>query len=198
MMPMSSSGWDPPSTDPPESAPITTPIDEIDTDQALVGISFRDSFRAQEFLTAMARLASKQSLKLRDAVIVTKDDKGDVKVRETMDLQPGRTAFSGAVWSGLLGLLIGGPVGWVAGIGVGAGAGAVAAKVVDLGVPDEWVDWFRAAVADGTTTVVLLAEHLDVRALEEELHRFAGAQLVHSTLPAYAIDQLRAALSDQG
>ncbi|MCB0967099.1 MAG: DUF1269 domain-containing protein [Ilumatobacter sp.] len=193
---MSNAGWDPP-TESPEPSPMTVPIDQIETDQALVGISFHDAFRAQEFLTAMARMASRHELRLRDAVIVTKDDAGEVKVRETMDLQPGRTALSGAMWSGLLGLLIGGPVGWVAGIGVGAGAGVVAAKVVDLGVPDEWVDWFRAAVADGTTTVVVLAEDLDVRALEAELHRFAGAELVHGTLPAATIDQLRAALRDE-
>jgi len=186
MVSMTPADWDPPTID--------TPIDEIQTDQALVGISFADHFRAQEFLTAMARLADQHVLKLRDAVIVMKDADGDVKVRETTDLQTGRTALSSAMWSGLLGLLIGGPVGWIAGMGVGAGAGAVAAKVVDIGVPDEWVDWFRAAVADGTTTVVILAEDLDVGAFEHELRRFAGAELVHSTLPASSIQQLRAAL----
>jgi uncharacterized membrane protein len=116
------------------------PIDEIETDQVLVGVSFADTFRAQEFLTAMTGLASRHQMRLRDAVIVSKDDDGDVKVRETTDLQTGRTALSSAMWSGLIGLLVGGPVGWIAGMGVGAGAGAVAAKVIDIGVPDEWVD----------------------------------------------------------
>jgi uncharacterized membrane protein len=192
MSPMSPSGWEPPT----ESIPESVPIDEIDTDQVLIGVSFADTFRAQEFLTAMAGLASKKAMRLRDAVIVSKDDDGDVKVRETIDLQTGRTALSSAMWSGLIGLLVGGPVGWIAGMGVGAGAGAVAAKVVDVGVPDEWVDWFRAAVEAGTTTVVILAEDLDVPAFETELRRFAGARLVHSTLPAVSIDSLRAALRD--
>lgn len=181
--------WAPPQVE-------TTPIEEIDTDQALLGLSFDDQFRAQEFLTAMSRLASRNALKLRDAVIVSKDASGDVKVRETIDPQPGRTAASGAIWSGLLGLIIGGPVGWIAGLGIGAGAGAITAKVVDLGIPDEWVDWFREAVRTGTTTVVILAEELDVRALEDEVRRFAGAELVHATLPAATIDQLRVALGD--
>jgi uncharacterized membrane protein len=197
---MSSSDWDPP-TAPAQSDSIgfdPVPIEHLDTDQALIGLSFSDAYRAQEFLTAMTRLASLGSLKLRDAVFVSKDANGDVKVRETVDPQPGRSAFSGAMWSGLLGLVIGGPVGWVAGMGIGAGAGAITAKVVDIGVPDEWVAWFRAAVHDGTTTVVILAEDVDVGALETEVRRFAGAELVHSTLPAYAIQQLRDALeSDQ-
>jgi uncharacterized membrane protein len=142
----------------------------------------------------MTRLSSTGGLHLRDAVIVSKDDKGDVRVRETVDPQAGRTALSGAAWTGLLGLLVGGPVGWLAGIGIGAGAGAITAKVVDLGVPDEWVDWFRQAVREGTTTVVILAEDVDMRALEAEARRFAGAELLHSTLPASSIEQLRNAL----
>lgn len=176
-------GWDAP-----------TGIEHVETDQALIGLSFEDSYRAQEFLTAMTRLSSKGSLQMRDAVIVSKDDDGGVRVKETIDPQPARTALSGAAWTGLLGLLVGGPVGWLAGIGLGASAGAITAKVVDLGVPDEWVDWFRAAVREGTTTVVVLAEDVDLRTLEQEARRFAGAELVHSTLPASSIRQLRAAL----
>lgn len=173
---------------------VTTTTAGQGSDQALIGISFSDIFRAQEFLTAMSRLAAQGSLKLVDAVILRKDERGEVKVRETIDPQPGRSALSGAVWTGLLGLLLGGPVGWLAGLGVGAGAGAITAKVVDLGVPDEWVDWFRLAVAEGTTTVVILAEHLHLDALTTEVRRFAGAKLVHATLPESAITLLRAQL----
>jgi uncharacterized membrane protein len=165
-----------------------------DGEQVLIGLSFDDAYRAQEFLTAMTRLSSVGSIKLRDAVIVKKDESGDVRVRETIDPQPGRSALSGAVWTGLLGLLVGGPVGWIAGLGVGAGAGAITAKVVDLGVPDEWVEWFRQAVRAGTTTVVILAEDVDLRALETETRRFAGAELVHGTMPAASLDLIRRAL----
>jgi uncharacterized membrane protein len=181
--------WEPPKLD--------SDIEHLDGDQALIGVSFGDGFRAQEFLTAMMRLASNESLRLRDAVLVTKDDTGDVKVQETVDLQTGRSALSGAMWTGLLGLVVGGPVGWVAGMGLGAGAGALTAKVVDLGIPDDWVDWFRAAVHDGTTTVVVLAEDVDLVALGDELRRFSGAELVHATLPAHAIESLRDALADR-
>src|SRR5690606_19197991 len=140
-----------------------------------LGISFADAFRAHEFLSAMTRLQSLGDITLRDAVLLAKDDDGDVRVRETLDPQPGRAALSGAVWSGFLGLLVGGPVGWLAGLAIGGGVGAATAKVVDLGVPDEWVDWFRGAVREGTTTVVVLAEDVNLRALENEVRRFAGA-----------------------
>ena len=163
-------------------------------DQYLVGVSLPDALRAQEFLTAATGLAVKGSLKLRDAVLVTKDANGATAVRETIDPQPGRTALSSGVWIGLLGLMFGGPVGWLVGGAVGAGIGAGAAKVIDLGVPDEWVQWFRESVLPGTTTVVLLLENLDVGALAVELERFPFARLVHTTLPEYSLRRLEEAL----
>jgi uncharacterized membrane protein len=166
------------------------------TPRTLVGISFRDTYRAQEFLTATVRLASQQRLKLVDAVFVTKEDNGKTMVRETTDPGPGRSALSGAVWASLFGLILGGPVGWVVGGAVGAGTGAVAAKIIDHGVSDEWVAWFRESVATGTTTLALLVENLDPAALVAELERFAGARLVYANLDPQWLDRMRAALGE--
>ncbi len=166
------------------------------SEQTLVGISFADVFRAQEFLTAATRLAANRRLRLLDAVFVAKDENGKTVVRETVDLQPGRSALSGALWTGLFGLILGGPVGWIVGAGVGAGTGAVAAKVIDHGVSDEWVDWFRQAVQDDTTTLVLLTTDLDRAALVDELQRFAGAKLVYANLDPLWLDRMHAALGE--
>ena len=177
------------------SEPPDRPVSDItDPDSpVLVGVSFDEPLMAQEFLLAMSRLRANDSLKLKDAVIVTKHDDGGVKVTETIDPTPGRSALSGAVWTGLLGLLVGGPVGWLAGIGIGAGAGAVTAKFVDLGIPDDWVDWFKQAVRPGTSAVIILAEEVDLRALQHEAERFPGAELIESTLPDAVITDLAAA-----
>jgi uncharacterized membrane protein len=166
------------------------------TPRTLVGISFGDTFRAQEFLTATVRLASLDRLKLVDAVFVTKDENGRTMVRETTDPGPGRSALSGALWASLFGLILGGPVGWVVGAGVGAGTGAVAAKVIDHGVSDEWVAWFRQAVAEGTTTLALLLEDLDPAALVAELERFAGARLVYANVDPTWLERMRTALGE--
>jgi uncharacterized membrane protein len=164
--------------------------------ESLVGISFDDVFRAQEFLTAATRLAAQGGFQIIDAVIVLKDKDGKTHVRETTDPQPGRSAMSGALWTGLFGLLLGGPVGWIAGAAVGAGAGAVTAKVVDLGISDEWVAWFRDAVQPDTATIVLLVTHLDREALVTEAARFTGAELVYANLDESTIDRIKAALGD--
>jgi len=165
--------------------------------ETLVGISFPDIFRAQEFMTAATRLATRGELALKDAVTVVKDAEGKTTVHETVDLQPAQTAMSGALWAGLVGLLLGGPVGWVAGLAVGAGAGVVTAKVVDLGLADEWVAWFREVVQPGTATVALLVTDVDRNALVTEVERFVGAELVYTNLDATTMDRIKAALGDE-
>ena len=87
-------------------------------------------------------------------------------------------------------------MGWVVGAGVGAGTGAVAAKIIDHGVSDEWVAWFRDAIASGTTTLALLVEDLEPAALVTELERFAGARLVYANLDPMWLDRMRTALGD--
>lgn len=164
--------------------------------QTLVGISFEDVFRAREFMSAAGRLASKDQLALLDAVLIVKDDDGRTTVTETMDPQAGRSALSGAMWAGLFGLVLGGPVGWVAGVAAGAGAGVVAAKVIDLGISDDWVAWFRDAVKPGSATVALLVSDLHEDALVAEARRFAGSHLVYANLDDGAVDRLAEALGD--
>lgn len=172
------------------------PKDDAGVPQTLIGIDFPDAFRAQEFLTALTRLAANGRMKLRDAVFVSKNESGHTVAKETADLQTGPTALSGALWAGLFGLLLGGPVGWLAGAAIGAGAGAITAKVVDLGISDEWVNWFREAVEPGNTILALLAEEVDRQALADELERFHSARLVYANLDEAWIERLRDALGE--
>jgi len=180
---------------PPDPSLRANPDIDLDPDApVIIGVALSTPLRAQEFLLAMNGLRVSGALKLKDAVIVSKKD-GKVNVVETIDPTPGRAAASGAMWTGLLGLIVGGPIGWVAGMGVGAGVGAVTAKVVDLGIPDEWVHWFKQAVHDGTTAVVILAEHVHVGELAAEAARFQGAELLYTTLPPESITQLSEAFA---
>lgn len=164
--------------------------------QHLVAISFDDDLKAVEFMTAMTRLARDKKLALHDAVFVVKGQDGKTYVRETKDLQPGQTAIGAGLWSGLFGLLLGGPVGMLVAGGIGAGAGAVTAKVVDVGVTDDFVAQLREMVQPGTTTVAVLADHVDMGAVLAELQRFEGARYVAGNLPLAGIQAVRDALGD--
>lgn len=178
--------------DDPTIADDTFDPGAFDADHAngLIGVSLPDPTMAAEFLLAVRRIGSNDRLHLRDAVLVVKEADGSVVVQETIDPSPGRSAVSGALWAGLLGLLVGGPVGWAVGLGVGAATGAGVAKVVDLGIPDEWVRWFREAVQPGTAAIVVLVEDLDVGAFRAEVERFPGAEVLHTTLRAGALAEL--------
>ena len=162
----------------------------------LAAISFDDDLRATEFLTAVTRLARDGRLNLHDAVFVVKHDDGKTYVRETKDLQAGPTAIGAGLWSGLFGLLLGGPVGMLVAGGIGAGAGAVTAKVVDVGMSDEFVAQLREMVQLGTTTVALLVDGVDEQAVLAELHRFEGGRYVTGNLSLDAIHAVRDALGD--
>lgn len=165
-------------------------------EQRLAAISFPDDLRAVEFMTAMTRLARDGRLVVRDAVFVVKDQAGKTYVRETKDLETGRTAVGTGVWSGLFGLLLGGPVGMLVAGGIGAGAGALTAKIVDVGVTDEFVAQLRGMVQPGTTTLALLADEIDTDAVRAELERFEGARYIAGNLPLDAIQRVRDALGD--
>jgi uncharacterized membrane protein len=163
----------------------------------IVAISFPDQFRATEFLTAASRLVSQGKLKAKDAVFVSKDADGKAHVRETRDLQTGPTAASAGLWGAFVGLLLAGPLGLVVVGGIGAGAGALAAKVVDLGIPDEWVDWLKEAVEPGHTVLAVLVTDVDRDALAAELERFHGARLLYGNLPPDVLERFREALGEQ-
>lgn len=163
----------------------------------LAAISFDDELKASEFMTAAIRLARDGQITLHDAVFVIKDADGRTHVRETKDLQPGTTAVGVGLWSGLFGLLLGGPVGMLIAGGIGAGAGAITAKLVDVGVTDDFVEQLREMVQPGTTTVALLVDHVNRDAVLRELQRFQGAKYVAGNLPLDGIQSVRTALGEQ-
>jgi len=175
---------------------VSDPTQQQPDASTIVGLSFDDVYRAQEFQVAAVGLVAKHELQILDVVTIAKDDDGRTRVVESIDPTPKQSAISGGMWAGLFGLLLGGPIGFAAGAAVGAGMGAVTAKVVDLGLPDAWVEWFREAVQPGTTTVVLLLGSADVAAVLAELERFAGARLVYANVPPDMVQRIRTAIAD--
>ena len=83
-------------------------------------------------------------------MFVVKDDDGqDLRHARRRTSNRARRRSAPALWSGLFGLLLGGPVGMLVAGGIGAGAGAVTAKVVDIGVTDDFVAQLREMVRPG-------------------------------------------------
>ncbi len=160
----------------------------------LLVLAFDSSIRAQEAFLAVQRMTSEGQLLVQDAVFIQKRADGKVKVTETLDISPADAAVNGSLWGALIGTIVAGPVGFIAGGAVSAGIGALVAKFTDIGVPDGTVEAIGKALEPSTTALALLVSHIDDDALATELRRFAGASLVQTDLSPEMVERLRAAL----
>src|SRR3954447_22223960 len=89
----------------------------------LIAIAYPDEATAREVLNTLARLQTEKSIELEDAVIVTRNQDGKVKLHQTSKTSA-RGAPGGALWAGwivrfslgpLLGMAVGGAAGGAAG-----------------------------------------------------------------------------------
>ncbi len=148
------------------------------TDSTLIAIKFDEPLYAQEMLLAFARLVKRDSVGMEDAAIVTKDEDGKIRLRQTRDVMPGQGAASGG-WVGALVGIIGGPVGMIAGGALGAAAGGLFAKLRDVGIDDDQMREMGEQLGKGEAALFVLMDSYDVTAVVLELRRFPGV-LFHS------------------
>lgn len=175
------------------SAEVSLPGDG-DADH-IIGVSFDKVTRADEVLLALVHLQQEGEIALSDAVVVAKDDSGKVHIRQTVDPTPGRSALTGSIWGMLVGMLFGGPV-FLAAAAVGAGGGALMAKLIDLGLDDDWVKDVGKWLDPGSSALLILVA-ADVRpAVLAELGRYEG-DVLYCTFPDAVRAELERALADK-
>lgn len=163
--------------------------------QQLIVLGFDDQASAAEMLTAANRMSEQGTLLLQDAVFVTKNLKGKVKVVETVDPSPGGAALGGAFWGFLFGALLFIPV---AGMVIGAATSALMAKLIDTGVSDDFVKKLRESIEPGKVYLALLVSHVNEEKTLEELKRYAGmAELVYANVPDNVIAEVKDALGQE-
>ncbi len=160
----------------------------------LVVLGFDSPLKAQEAFLAALRLHSERHLALHDAVFVTCDAEGKTSVQETTDETIAQAALGSGFWGLFLGTLLGGPIGGLVGGVLGAGAGAVSAELIDVGIRDATIAEARRIVRPNTANLMLLVSQVKTNVALEELHRFAGAQLVWASLDPAAVAALQRAL----
>lgn len=161
----------------------------------LLVIAFDSSLKSREAFLAFQRLQVEKVLQVRDAVFIEKDAAGKVAVIETLDPQPAATAAGGGFWGALVGTLVAGPIGTLVGAAATAGLGALAAKLIDLGIPDATVKEVEEATPPGSSALALLVADVNEDGLERELSRFSGSKLVRSDLGPMTVQRLRNALA---
>ena len=87
---------------------------------------------ADEALAALGELSREKVVKLRDAVVITKTEKGKIKLHQTKDDSIGKGLVKGGAMGVLFAAILG-PAGWIA---MGAAAGGLFASF-DRGIKNK-------------------------------------------------------------
>ncbi|MCB0191197.1 MAG: DUF1269 domain-containing protein [Anaerolineae bacterium] len=104
-------------------------------------------------LKEIEQKAKETNANLEDAVIIYKTGAGEIRIKQTREVTPGKGARRGAFWGMLAGVLFGGPlVGALWGLGIGA----VYGRAVDKGVNEKFIKDVSQAIKPGRSALLLL------------------------------------------
>ena len=133
---------------------------------------------AHELWGALKPLAAGHAAAVLNAALLVKEQDGTTALREIEDIGPRRGTLFGAITGGIIGL-VGGPIGVVVGAAAGAATGGIAARKVDMGFPDEYMEKLQAGLQPGTSAVVALIDAKQIDKVTESLRGFGGHFLRH-------------------
>ncbi len=139
----------------------------------LVVIGFDDEHQAFEMRAALAKLQKEYLIEMEDVVVVTKDDKGKVKLHQAVNLTAAG-AMGGTFWGMLIGMIFLNPL---AGAAIGAGAGALSGKLRDIGISDKFMKELGETFQPETSALFVLVRKVTPDKVLERLKGFKGKVL---------------------
>ena len=152
----------------------------------LVVIGFDDEHTAFEMRAALAKLQKEYLIEMEDVVVVTKDDKGKVKLHQAVNLTAAG-AMGGTFWGVLIGMLFLNPL---LGAAIGAGAGALSGKLSDIGIDDKFMKQLGETLTTGTSALFVLVRKATPDKVLEKLKGFKG-KVLKTSLTADREEELR-------
>jgi len=160
----------------------------------LIVVSFPNQELAFELRAELAKLQKAYLIDIEDIVVVTRDEKGKVKLHQAVDLTSAG-AVGGGFWGMLIGLLFLNPL---LGAAIGAGAGALSGRFSDIGINDEFMKQLAHDFRPGCTAVFVLVRKVTADKVLEELSAFRGkGKIIQTSLEKDREDTLRAFLEEQ-
>jgi uncharacterized membrane protein len=156
----------------------------------LVVIDYESEVRAEEVRLALLKMQKEYLIDLEDAVVVVRDERGKVKLRQLYNLTAAGAA-SGGFWGALIGLLFLSPL---FGFAIGAAAGAVSGALRDVGIDDGFMKSLGETLKPGTAALCVLIRQMTPDKVVEEIRKFGGT-LIKTNLCNENEAKLRQALS---
>jgi uncharacterized membrane protein len=138
-----------------------------------VVIGYESEMKAEEVRLALLKLQKEYLIDLADAVVVTRDDKGKVRLRQMHNLTAAGAA-SGGFWGALIGLIFLNPL---FGFAVGAAAGAVSGALSDVGIDDNFMKNLGNTIKPGTAALCVLIRQMTPDKVVEEIQHYGGTVL---------------------
>src|SRR5262245_28170136 len=156
----------------------------------LVVIDYENEVRAEEVRLALLKMQKEYLVDLIDAVIVVRDAKGRVKLRQLYDLTLAG-AVGGGFWGALVGLLFLNPL---FGFALGAAAGAVSGALRDVGIDDNFMKSLGHTLKPDSAALCVLVRQMTADKVLEEIQKFGGT-LIKTNLSHEDETKLRDALA---
>jgi uncharacterized membrane protein len=156
----------------------------------LVVIDYENEVKAEEVRLALLKMQKEYLIDLADAVVVVRDDKGRVKLRQLYNLTAAGAA-SGGFWGALMGLIFLNPL---FGFAIGAAAGAVSGALRDVGIDDNFMKQLGQTLKPGSAALCVLIRQMTPDKVVAELKKFGGT-LIQTNLCNENEAKLREALA---
>src|SRR5262249_2848969 len=135
-----------------------------------VVIDYESEVKAEEVRLALLKLQKQYLIDLADAVVVVRDDKGKVRLRQMYNLTAAG-AVSGGFWVGLIGLVFLNPL---FGFAIGAATGAVSGALRDVGIDDKFMKSLGETLKPGTAALCVLIRQMTPDKVLEEIKPYGG------------------------
>jgi uncharacterized membrane protein len=133
----------------------------------LIVAAFQDQSAAKEVLQDLKRASKEGLIRIENAAVLSKTDKGKLRIKETHDMGGGKGAVLVGVGGAAVGLIAGAAL--AAPVAVGALVGGLAAKLRDSGFSNRRLEALGANLAPGSSAIVAVVEHTWVAQVEEAL-----------------------------
>jgi uncharacterized membrane protein len=165
----------------------------------LIAVSFKGEDTADQVLHKLVAMGKEHLIDLEDACVVVRDQKGQVRLKQMINLV-GVGAMSGGAWGSLWGTLIGllflNPLaGLLTGAAVGAGTGALSGGLSDYGIDDDFIRSVGSTIEPGSSALFVLVRSYTADKVLPELRQFEGTVL-RTSLSNEQEERLKKALQD--
>lgn len=160
----------------------------------LIVLMYDSEEAGQQVLAEIGTMQKEKIIQVADAALAVKDQKGKVKVTQTLEkMHTGSVAIWGGFWGLLIGLLFGGPIFWAF---FGVVLGGLLGKTTDLGIDNAFIKEVGEKMEPGHSALFIMVIEATADKVLPELKKFGG-HVVQTSLSEEDEDKLRKALEHE-